>query len=81
MTRRKKIVHAEDGTPIETDEDLPLDPQSQSEPKADVRAIVITKLGEDVQAWTEHGTHQEGDRVETAFANIFIERGWAREAD
>lgn len=79
MTRRKKIVHEGDGTPIETDEDLPLEETEPVEPKPDVRKIRITKLGEEVGAWTEHGQHKAGEEVETSFADIFVERGWAED--
>lgn len=77
MTRRKKVVSDTDGTPIETDEDLP----HEEAESADVRKIRITKLGEEVGAWTEHGQHKAGEEVETSFADIFIERGWAEDID
>jgi hypothetical protein len=79
LTRKKKVVSDTDGTPIETEEDLPVDETAETEPKADVRKVRITQKGEDVGAFTEHGQHKAGEEVDTSFADIFVERGWAEE--
>lgn len=81
MTRRKKIISDVDGTPVETDEDLPLEEVPAVEPKAAKRLVVWTPKGEELGAWSEHGMHKAGDLVETDLADVLIERGFAREAD
>lgn len=81
MSRKKKIIHDIDGTPIETDEDV-VDETPEPEPaKPAKRSVIWTKAGEDAGVFSEHGQHSEGDVVETDHADLLIERGYAKEAE
>ena len=80
MTRRKKVVSDPvDGTPIETDEDLPVEDAAPTPAQSAKRLVEWTQKGEDAGAWSEHGMHKAGEKVETTFADLFVSRGWAKE--
>lgn len=81
MTRRKRIERDNDGTPIETDEDLPLEETLAVDPKTSKRVVIWTPKGEEMGAWSEQGMHTAGDRVETDHADVLVERGFATEAE
>jgi len=43
------------------------------------RTVAWTALGEEQRAHSEHGMHVAGEIVETDFADVLIERGFAEE--
>lgn len=49
-------------------------------PVSDKRTVQWTALGEERRAHSEHGMHVAGEIVETEYADILIERGFAEEA-
>lgn len=83
MTRKKKIVQDPiDGTPIETDEDILVPPQPEQVVRPEERDVEITPAGAEAQCWSEHGMHdQAGVVIKTKLADIFVQRGWAKEID
>lgn len=83
MTRRKKVVRDPvDQTPIETDEDAFEPPKPERKSRPGTRRVEITPAGAEALCWSEHGMHDEaGVIVETSYADIFVERGWAVEVD
>ena len=54
----------------------PPDPDPEPSTPALVR-VIWTQKGGDMGAWSEHGPHKTGDIVDTAYADILIERGFA----
>lgn len=82
MTRKSKVVKdPTDGTPIETDEPAFVPPKPEKKALPAKRRVMITPAGADAQCWSEHGMHDEaGVIVETAYADLFVSRGWAEEA-
>lgn len=46
----------------------------------ELRKVVWTEDGERRGAHSEHGTHKAGEIVETAHADLLIERGFAKAA-
>lgn len=83
MTRKNKVVRDPvDQTPIETDEPAFVPPKPEKVAKPGTRRVEITPLGAEVQCWSEHGMHDTaGVIVETSYADIFVQRGWAKELD
>lgn len=83
MTRKNKVVRDPvDQTPIETDEPAFEPPKPAKKARPETRRVEITPKGAEVQCWSEHKMHDEaGEIVETSFADIFVERGWAKEVD
>jgi hypothetical protein len=81
MTRRKRIVREDDGTPVETDEDaLALPSPDAPQHRDPEREVEITPAGAEAQCWSEHGMHDEaGVIIKTKYADIFVQRGWARD--
>lgn len=81
MSRAKKIVEQTDGTPVETDEDIPapvVDPNKNIRTRTP-RTVIWTKEGEENHAFSEHGQHKEGETVSTIYADVFVKRGHAKE--
>lgn len=83
MTRKNKIVRDPvDGTPIETDEPAFVPPKPAKKKRTQIRRVEITPAGADALCWSEHGMHDEaGVIIETAYADIFVGRGWAIEVE
>lgn len=83
MTRKRKIVRDPvDQTPIETDEPTFEPPKPEKKARPTTRRIKITPAGAEALCWSEHGQHDKaGEVIETAYADIFVERGWGVEVD
>lgn len=83
MTRKNKVVRDPvDQTLIETDEPAFVPPKPEKKAKPAKRRVEITPAGASALCWSEHGMHDEaGVIVETAYADIFVQRGWAKEVD
>lgn len=81
MTRKNKVVKdPADGTPIETDEPAFVPPKPEKKALPAKRRVEITPAGAHAQCWSEHGMHEtSGEIVETSYADVFVERGWAKE--
>lgn len=80
MSRNKKIVREDDGTPVETDED-DVAPVVEKIERPQKRKVVWEQKGEDAGAWSEHGQHKTGEIVETDHADVLVSRGYATEAE
>lgn len=76
MSRGKRIVKAEDGTPIEVEGEV--NPAAEY-PTDEGRDVVWTQKAQDEGVFSEHGQHKAGDIVRTTYAALFIERGHATE--
>lgn len=74
MSRSKKVVKAEDGTPIEVEGEVS---DEAVYPLEDAKTVVWTQKAEDDGVFSEHGSHKAGDLVKTAYADVFVERGYA----
>jgi len=83
MTRKNKVVRDPvDQTPIETDEPGFKPPQPEKKVRPAKRRVEITAAGAAAMCWSEHGMHdEEGAIIDTSYADIFVQRGWAREID
>jgi hypothetical protein len=81
LSRRKKIEAEADGTPVETDEDMPPPVVEPKKRTLEAREVIWTKAGEENFAFSEHGTHKAGDKVSTIYADVFVKRGHATEAE
>lgn len=75
MSRKRKVVIDKDGTPVETDEII--DDGVTVEPTSNDVLVYWTKLGEERGAFSEHGAHQAGDKVMTAYAPQLVKAGFA----
>lgn len=76
MSRKKKVVKAEDGTEIEVEGEVA---DTTEYPLATPKKVRWTQKAEDDGVFSEHGAHHAGDIVETEYADLFIERGHAEE--
>lgn len=74
MSKSKKIVKDDDGTPMEVEGDGPEEVIYPHKAKV----VVWTKKAEDEAVFSEHGTHRAGDEVSTEYADLFVERGHAK---
>jgi hypothetical protein len=83
LTRKNRVVKDPiDQTPIETDEPAFVPPKPERKARPARRHVEITPAGADAQCWSEHGMHETaGVIIETTYADIFVERGWAKEVD
>jgi ssDNA-binding replication factor A large subunit len=90
MSRKKKIITEDDGTPVEVEDDAPETVSEAVETEAEAnphnaavegsRSVRWTKQGAERGAFSEHGQHAEGDIVVTAHADAMIAMGFAEEA-
>lgn len=77
MSKVKKVVKAEDGTLEAVEGEFV---ETTEYPLAGPKKVKWTKKAEDDGVFSEHGPHRAGDIVETAYADLLIERGHAEEA-
>lgn len=75
MSRKKRVVLEADGTPVETDELLP--DSGPEVPTSNEVPVYWTKAGAERGVFSEHGSHREGERVLTAYAQQLIDVGAA----
>lgn len=74
MSKQKKTVKAEDGTPIEVEGEVS---DAVVYPLANAKKVIWTQKAEDEGVFSENGSHRAGDEVLTEYADLFIERGHA----
>lgn len=55
------------------------DVPASSEGSSGARSVIWTQKGEEDFAFSEHGKHKAGETVMTIYADVMVERGFAKE--
>lgn len=73
MSKAKKTVKAEDGTPMEVEGEV----SDAIEYPTDAKVVIWSQKAADEGVFSEHGSHAAGDEVMTEYADVFVSRGYA----